>query len=272
MYTKNINLQKHSSIKIGQIIEVLMIELADKIPKDRYLIAGANNLLISPRPPKLMMLSKDFATITQDDTMLTIGSSMPTGRMVSYARKHDIAGFEFCAKLPGTLGGMLAMNAGVKSYEIFNILHSIEINGQWILKDDIAHGYRFASLGGVATHARFKIIKGFSQKLLDELKALRSNQPKEASAGSAFKNPEGDYAGRLIEAVGLKGMQKGGMAWSTVHSNFLVNLGGGTYDEAKFLIDLAKEKVLREFGIAMQEEIKILSIEYSHYKNEGKDK
>jgi UDP-N-acetylmuramate dehydrogenase len=62
----------------------------------------------------------------------------------------------------------------------------------------------------------------------------------------------------LIEAVGLKGMQKGGMAWSTVHSNFLVNLGGGTYDEAKFLIDLAKEKVLREFGIAMQEEIKIL--------------
>ena len=258
MYIKNINLQKHSSIKIGQIVEVLMIELGDEIPSNRYLIAGANNLLLSDNPPPLMMLSKDFAFIKEEDDFLIIGASMPTGRIVSYARKHDIAGFEFCAKLPGTMGGMVAMNAGVKSYEIFNILHSVKMNGEWILKEDITHGYRFASLSAVVTHVRFKIIKGFSQELLDELKDLRSNQPSEPSAGSAFKNPEGDYAGRLIEAVGLKGFRKGDMAWSEVHSNFLVNLGQGTYEEAKFLIDLAKEKVLEKFAIEMQEEIKIL--------------
>ena len=79
-----------------------------------------------------MMLSKDFATIEENENMLTIGAAMPTGRIVSYTKKHDIAGFEFCAKLPGTLGGMLAMNAGVKTYEIFNILHSIKIDGIWI--------------------------------------------------------------------------------------------------------------------------------------------
>ena len=258
MFFKTIDFSKYSSIKVGQPTQVLMIEEGDDMPNDRYLIGGANNLLVSPVPPPLMMLSKDFATITKKENMLTIGASMPTGRIVSYAKKHNIAGFEFCSKLPGTLGGMLAMNAGVKEYEIFNILHSIKINSEWILAQEIDHGYRFAKLGGVATHARFEIQNGFNQALLDDLLNLRSNQPCEPSAGSAFKNPEGDYAGRLIEAVGLKGARKGQMQWSTVHANFLVNLGGGTFDEAKSLIDLAKNEVLNMFDIRLIEEIKIL--------------
>ncbi|UPT77621.1 UDP-N-acetylmuramate dehydrogenase [Sulfurovum sp. XGS-02] len=258
MFFKTVDFSKYSSIKVGQPTQVLMIEEGDTIPEDRYLIGGANNLLVSPTPPPLMMLSKDFATITQEREMLVIGAAMPTGRIVSYAKKHDIGGFEFCAKLPGTLGGMLAMNAGVKEYEIFNILHSVKINDEWILADDIEHGYRFAKLGGIATQAKFEIQHGFDQKLLDELLNLRSNQPLEPSAGSVFKNPEGDYAGRLIEAVGLKGVRRGQMQWSTVHANFLVNLGGGTYEEAKSLIDLAKSEVLNRFNIALIEEIKIL--------------
>ena len=258
MFFKTIDFSKYSSIKVGQPTQVLMIEEGDSIPEDRYLIGGANNLLVSPMPPPLMMLSKDFATITQEKNMLIIGTAMPTGRIVSYAKKHDIGGFEFCSKLPGTLGGMLAMNAGVKMYEIFNILHSIKINGKWILAQEIEHGYRFAKLGGIATQAKFEIQHGFDQKLLDELLNLRSNQPPEPSAGSVFKNPEGDYAGRLIEAVGLKGVRKGQMQWSTMHANFLVNLGGGTYEEAKSLIDLAKSEVLKRFNITLIEEIKIL--------------
>ena len=258
MFFKTIDFSKYSSIKVGQPTQVLMLEEGDTLPADRYLIGGANNLLVSPTPPPLMMLSKDFATITQEEKMLTIGAAMPTGRIVSYAKKHDIAGFEFCSKLPGTLGGMLAMNAGVKEYEIFNILHSIKINGQWVLAQDIEHGYRFAKLGGIATYARFEIHHGFNQELLDDLLNLRSNQPHEPSAGSAFKNPEDDYAGRLIEAVGLKGVRKGQMQWSNVHANFLVNLGGGTFEEAKSLIDLAKSEVLKMFDIALIEEIKIL--------------
>lgn len=258
MFFKTIDFAKYSSIKVGQPAQVLMIEEGDTIPDDRYLIGGANNLLVSPAPPPFMMLSKDFATITQKDNILTIGAAMPTGRIVSYAKKHNIAGFEFFSKLPGTLGGMLAMNAGVKEYEIFNILYSIKINGEWILAEKIDHGYRFAKLGGVATHARFEIQNGFSQALLDDLLNLRSNQPYEPSAGSAFKNPEGDHAGRLIEAAGLKGARKGQMQWSTVHANFLVNLGGGTFEEAKSLIDLAKNEVLNKFDIRLIEEIKIL--------------
>lgn len=236
-----------------------MIERGDTIPKDRYLIGGANNLLVSPNPPPLMMLSKGFATIEEKDGFLIIGAAMPTGRILSYAKKHNIAGFEFAAKLPGTLGGMLAMNAGLKVYEVFNILDSVEIDGGWVLAEDIPHGYRYAKLGGIATAARFKKNKGFDQSLLEELLSLRTNQPTEPSAGSVFKNPEGDYAGRLIEAAGLKGKKKGSMAWSAIHANFLINLGGGTFEEAKYLIDLAKSEVLKKFGVTLQEEIKILS-------------
>lgn len=258
MFFKTIDFSKYSSIKVGQPTQVLMIEKGDGIPKDRYLVGGANNLLVSPTPPPLMMLSKDFAYMTEEDNMLEIGAAMPTGRIVSYAKKHNISGFEFCSKLPGTLGGMLAMNAGVKAYEIFNILHSIEIEGKWVLKEDIPHGYRFAKLSGIATAARFETKKGFDQNLLDALLNLRSNQPHDPSAGSAFKNPEGDAAGRLIEAVGLKGVQKGNMAWSNVHANFLVNLGDGTYEDASYLIALAKEKVFSQFGITLKEEVKVL--------------
>jgi len=258
MFTKTIDFSKYSSIKVGQPTEVLMIEKGDTIPKDRYLIGGANNLLVSPTPPPLMMLNKDFATIEQKDDVLVIGAAMPTGRIVSYAKKHDIFGFEFCAKLPGTLGGMLAMNAGVKEYEIFNILHSIKIDGEWVLASNIQHGYRFAKLHGVATHAQFKIKKGFDQTLLDALLNLRSNQPHNPSAGSAFKNPLDNHAGKLIEEVGLKGFRKGDMAWSNMHANFLVNLGEGNYEDASYLIKLAKDKVRQNFKIELQEEIKIL--------------
>ena len=258
MFFKTIDFSKYSSIKVGQPTEVLIVEKGDEIPQDRYLIGGANNLLVSPTPPPLMKLSKAFATITQEENMLTIGAATPTGRIVSYARKHNIAGFEFCSKLPGTLGGMLAMNAGVKAYEVFNILHSVKINGRWIKAKDIKHGYRYAKLGGIATEAKFEIKEGFSQALLDSLLSLRTNQPPEPSAGSVFKNPDGDYAGRLIEAVGLKGVKKGDMQWSPIHANFLVNLGNGTFEDAIYLINHAKEEVKKVFGITLKEEIKIL--------------
>lgn len=258
MFFKTIDFSKYASIKVGQPTEVLMIEKDDVIPRDRYLIGGANNLLISPTPPPLMMLSKDFAYIREEDDLLEIGAAMPTGRIVSYAKRYNIAGFEFCSKLPGTLGGMLAMNAGVKAYEIFNILESVQINGQWIEKEKIEHSYRYAVLGGVATAARFRKRSGFDEALLEELLSLRTNQPTDPSAGSAFKNPPGDYAGRLIEAVGLKGYRVGDMAWSEIHANFLVNLGKGTYEEAVTLLELAKERVSEAFGVILQEEIKRL--------------
>ena len=258
MKSKVIDFSRYSSIKIGPTIEVLVVEDNDSFPKEHFLIGGANNLLISNTPPPLMMLGKSFDYAKIDGNILEVGCAMKTGRLLSFAKKYNIAGFEFIAKLPGTIGGMVAMNAGVKSYEIFNIIDSVEINGKWVDAKDIDYGYRYAKLKGIATRIRFKIEYGYNEKLKDELLKLRNNQPKEPSAGSAFKNPKGDYAGRLIEAVGLKGFRVGNMAFSEVHSNFLVNLGGGTYKDAITLIDMAKAKVKEKFGVELQEEIKIV--------------
>jgi len=258
VFFKSIDFSRYSSIKIGPVTEVLMIERGDEIPSDRYLVGGANNLLVSPTPPPLMMLSKDFDYCRIEGESLEIGAATPTGKILSFAKKHDLAGFEFVAKLPGTLGGMLAMNAGVKEYEIFPLLESIEIDGRWIPAEAIEHGYRHARLPGIATAARFPLRRGYDDSLRRELLTLRENQPREPSAGSAFKNPPGDYAGRLIEAVGLRGYRLGGMAWSEKHANFLVNLGRGTYAEAMELIHLAKERVRERFGIELEEEIRIL--------------
>jgi len=258
LFYKDIDFSKFSSIKIGQVEKVLMIERGDTIPKDRFIVGGANNLLISPTPPPLLKLSKDFSYIKKDGNSLFIGASTLNGRLISFAKKHNIGGLEFISKLPGTIGGMVAMNAGLKAYEIFNIIEKIKIDNIWIDKSQIEYGYRFAKLNGVVTDIKIKIENAFNYNLLEELSHLRDNQPKLPSAGSVFKNPKGDFAGRLIDEVGLKGFRKGGMEFSKIHANFLVNFGNGTFKDAKFLIDLAKKRVYEQFGINLAEEIKIL--------------
>ena len=258
MFFKTIDFSRFSSIKIGEKVDVLMIERGDTVPKDRIIIGHGNNILVSPNPPPLMMLSKDFSFIELEDNILRVGASTPIGRLLSFAKRNNLAGFEFISKLPGSLGGMVAMNAGVKSYEIFNIIDAIKIDGEWIEKDKIEYGYRFTKLKGVVTEVRFIVKNGFNNSLLDELIKLRLNQPKSPSAGSLFKNPKGDYAGRLIEEVGLKGFRKGDMEWSMVHANFLVNRGDGNFNDAKYLINLAKDRVLEKFNIKLIEEVKIL--------------
>ena len=87
---------------------------------------------------------------------------------------------------------------------------------------------------------------------------MRSNQPSTPSAGSCFKNPEGDYAGRLIEEVGLKGLMRGSMCFSKEHANFLVNNGDGKFEDAMWLIDEAKRRVKEKFDISLECEIVIL--------------
>jgi UDP-N-acetylmuramate dehydrogenase len=89
----------------------------------------------------------------------------------------------------------------------------------------------------------------------NEFTKMRDNQPQIASAGSCFKNPKGDFAGRLIEAVGLKGYRIGDMEFSNTHANFLVNHENGTFDEAITLINLAKQKVKEQFDIELETEI-----------------
>jgi UDP-N-acetylmuramate dehydrogenase len=258
---KSINFKQFSSIKVGQIIDVFMIEDFD-YPQDHYLLGGANNVLMGTNPPPLMMLSKKFDYIKIEDGFLIIGAATPSGKIVSFCKKNNIADFEFVSKLPGTLGGMLKMNAGLKEFEIFNHLVSLTTKDGEIKKENIEYGYRYTSINDVVFEAKFDMRSSFSEERMDFFKNMRSNQPKESSAGSCFKNPSGDYAGRLIEAVGLKGKRIGDMEFSSVHANFLVNHGNGRFEDAIQLIELVQMKVKEAFNIELQREIIVVDKAY----------
>ncbi|MBN2896890.1 MAG: UDP-N-acetylmuramate dehydrogenase [Campylobacterales bacterium] len=258
--TKSVNLAHLSSIGIGPVAEVSLLDSIAPAPKGAFLLGACNNLLIAPHTPPLCMLSKTFDFIRlDDDGALHVGAATPGGRVVSFCKKHDLGGFEFLSHLPGTLGGMLKMNAGLKEWEIFNSIIELRTAGGWIPKSAIEHGYRRTAINEAVFEARFTCKGGFSGALIDAFAAMRANQPKNPSAGSCFKNPPGDYAGRLIEAVGLKGVREGAMAFSELHANFLINLGGGTFDEAMRLIRSAETRVFERFGVRLEREIIVVA-------------
>lgn len=257
---KKINFSKFSSIKIGGEINVEILENCKNINLKAFLIGSCNNILMGTNPPPLMKLSKKFDYIKIEDNLLKIGAATPSGKINSFCKKNNIANFEFCSHLPGTLGGLVFMNAGLKEYEIFNNLISILTCEGIKNKDEINYGYRFTNINSIVLEATFKLERGFDEQKILMFKQMRSNQPSIPSAGSCFKNPKNDYAGRLIEEVGLKGKRVGGMEFSQKHANFLVNHSNGTFKDAIYLIDEAKKRVFSQFGITLECEIQILHI------------
>ena len=253
-YFETIDFKRYSSIKIGPTCEVLNInEIGDY--DDYQIIGQANNILVSNTPPKFAKLGKAFEYIEQKDDKLYVGCATKSGKLLSYAKKNDLANFEFLGRLPGNLGGLIKMNAGLKEWEIFNYIDSIKTKDGYIQKEDIEYGYRYTNINTIVYELVFNLSKGYSKEKSDLFKKMRDNQPHTPSAGSCFKNPVGDSAGRLIEQAGLKGFSKNGMSFSKVHANFLVNDGGGTFEDAIFLINLAKDEVKKKFDISLQNEV-----------------
>ena len=258
MFFQIINFKKYSSIKIGSSKSVLFLEKGDIFPKNYKIVGKAKNILFSESiNSKIAILSKDFSFIYIRNNLLYIGCSTPVGMIISFVKKHNISGFEFLCNLPGSLGGLLAINAGLKEYEIFNIVESLKINGVWKQKKDIQYGYRFVKLNGIVTEASFGIKYGFDQLLIKKFNNMRKNQPKLPNIGSIFKNDPKHFAGKLIEDVGLKGFRKGDMSWSIEHANFLVNHNNGLFKDALFLIKLAQKEVFKKFKVKLKKEIKI---------------
>jgi UDP-N-acetylmuramate dehydrogenase len=266
MQTKIIDFSKYSSFKIGGEHEVALLNKTTTDISGYYLIGSCNNILVGDNPPKLMMLSKEYDYIKIEDNQLKIGAATPSGKIASFCKKHDIAGFEFVSHLPGKLGGLVYMNAGLKEHEIFNNLLSVTLFSGIKQKNEINFGYRYTNINEPILEAAFSLEYGFNKEKVAMFKKMRSNQPSTPSAGSCFKNPKGDYAGRLIEAVGLKGELKGDMCFSQEHANFLVNNGSGKFQDALCLIQEAQERVLEKFGILLELEIKVLELEF---KNEA---
>ena len=251
-----IDFSKYSTIKVGGKVEVKVIN--ENNFRDGFIIGGASNTLISPIAKNLITLDNRYKFINLENGYLKVGAKTKNSVLFNFCKKNDIKDFEFLGKLPGTIGGTIKMNAGMKEYEISQNLVAIKSLNGWVEKKDIIFDYRFSDINYPIFEAIFEIQKGFDFKLLESFNKMRMNQPKSPSLGSIFKNPKNSYAGKLIEEVGLKGFCKGAMKWSKIHSNFLINAGGGSFEDAIFLIELAQKRVFEEFGISLDKEIKVV--------------
>ena len=267
MQEKIINFATYSSIKIGTAMPVKIAQNIDEIlslQKSHFIVGGANNLLISPQNHALFMLGKEFDYIHDLGDLVEVGASCNAKKAFLYFKAQNLGGLEFLGTIPGKIGGIVKMNAGMKSYEVAKIVHSVCENGEWC--ENIAFGYRASGIVGAISAVRFRKIVGFESAIVAQCKAMRSNQPKNPSAGSFFKNPleipRGFEAvlsaGKLLDLAGFRGRRMGNVAFSEMHANFLINCGGGSFADAIALTNLAKDAVYEKFGIALQSEVVIL--------------
>ncbi|MGP1450671.1 MAG: UDP-N-acetylmuramate dehydrogenase [Wolinella sp.] len=253
---KFIDFSRYTSIKIGGSTEV---EIIDEIAKHDFKIIGHGyNLLLSPDAKNMAILDERFSTIESSQGLLKVGAATPSARLFAFSRRENLRGFEMLGSLPGSVGGLVKMNAGMKNYEIGTILEGIITKDGFISADKLKLGYRTSMISNTIFYALFRIERGFRSELVAEFSTMRANQPKGASFGSVFKNPNGDYAGRLIESVGLKGFRRGGIGFSEKHANFMINYGGASFDEAMWLINEAKRRVNEENGIILDNEVIII--------------
>jgi UDP-N-acetylmuramate dehydrogenase len=189
--------------------------------------------------------------------------------MMNACIQNGLGGIEFLAGIPGTAGGAVVMNAGAHGRETGDVLESVTIvvpGGDVVERPagDLTFSYRACRLpqGAVVTGARFHVEregrKVVSERVNAHLERRRRALPQGfPSAGSVFRNPEGGFAGRLVDEAGLKGRRIGGAMISPVHGNVIVNTGGATAGDILALVNLAREEVLRRTGVELEPEIRV---------------
>ncbi|WP_090542335.1 UDP-N-acetylmuramate dehydrogenase [Nitrosomonas sp. Nm132] len=213
----------------------------------------------------------------QADGLIYAGAGVPCAKLARFAALHHLAGAEFLAGIPGTVGGALAMNAGCYGAETWQIVEKVRtINRAGELHErnpeDYLVGYRhvalqqkFSNVDGEEWFAGgwFRLERGdhdiSRQKIKALLTARINSQPLNfPNAGSVFRNPAGDYAARLIEACGLKGYRVGGAMVSTKHANFIINNGNATASDIEAIIAMIRNTVKERTGTELIQEVRII--------------
>jgi UDP-N-acetylmuramate dehydrogenase len=280
-------LARYTSMKIGgpadYFIEVIndaalaaLLRALDRFEVDFYLLGNGSNVLISDRGVRgaVIRLAGDFKTVewreAGDGVEAKVGAAYAVTQLVREAARKGYAGLEFAEGIPGTVGGALYMNAGAYGSEFEKIVDQVEgmtRDGKPMRfsREQMTFSYRDSHLppGTVVTRVSMRLDKAEAARVGSKVRELTSrrkgSQPSGfPNSGSMFRNPSGDYAGRLIEAAGLKGKRIGQSQISERHANFFINLGGAKAQEVRQLMQLAQAAVHRQFGIELVAEVKFL--------------
>jgi len=242
----------------------------------RVLVIGAgSNILAADGGVNAAVIKLDaagFCKIGQKRNIVVSGPGVSAARLLDYCAQKGLSGLEFMAGIPGTVGGALAMNAGVsldgKKFAIGDLVESAEVmdyngNLKTIKKDKLKFSYRRSNLSRhVILSASFKLapadskaIRGRIAELIARRKATQDyGKP---NAGCIFKNPPAGSAGKLIDSCGLKGRSAGGAVVSSRHANFILNSGNASSRDVLALISLIRKEVKKKFNTTLETEIKI---------------
>lgn len=207
-----------------------------------------------------------------DETRIYVEAGVPSPKLAKFSAKLGLTGAEFLSGIPGTLGGALKMNAGAvggETWDIVEYVETIDRSGEVHKRtpEEFAIAYRSVkdkrNLQEWFVSAVIKLSKGDKDKSLQTIKAhlnrRGATQPtQQPNAGSVFRNPDNDYAARLIESCGLKGFCIGGACVSEKHANFIINTGTASANDIKALIKTVHEKVQQQHGIDLIREVELI--------------
>lgn len=232
---------------------------------------GIRGLVVLSRTPGERAERLVAAEDRGDHVILRVGAAAPLSWVGRYASERGWAGMDWGVGLPGTIGGATVNNAGAHGTELKDHLESVVVLDNTGSVQEHPHAwltpaYRFTRIKASARPRPFTVLETVLRlpkadraeliRLADEHAQYRKlTQPTGACAGSTFTNPPGDFAGRLLEAAGLKGYRVGGVAFSTKHSNFIVNDGRAAAADVRELIASAQAQVRERFGIQLEPEI-----------------
>ncbi|MBI4798500.1 MAG: UDP-N-acetylmuramate dehydrogenase [Desulfarculus sp.] len=235
-------------------------------------LGRGSNLLVADGGFAGVMLSLkgDLARIAVEGQIMRAGGGAHLPAAVKLAARLGLGGLEWAAGIPGSIGGAIAMNAGASGGQISDVLAEVDLllpdaSRQTLPAAALKPGYRQGGLpaGALVLMATLRLSAGDPQAVAARTRAVlerrRASQPLDRrTAGSVFKNPPGDHAGRLIEAAGLKGLCVGPAMVSPRHANFIENQGGASAAQVLDLMDEVRRRVHERFGVDLEPEVEVV--------------
>ena len=277
------SLAPHTAARLGGPAEVLLTvrsgeelqraaELIWSLGLPLRILGGGSNVLVADAGVKGVVVLNQAKAVRFEEPGVWAESGAFLGSTARRCVEHGLAGLEWAATVPGTIGGAVVGNAGAHGGEVADALVSADLLRReqrvetWPV-ERLEFAYRQSWLKrnpgqAVVLSAVFRLQPGDQQAMKERVAELteyrKRTQPGGASWGSMFKNPSGDYAGRLIEAAGLKGERRGEAEISTLHANFFLNRGSARAADVWELLQLARRRVADQFGIQLELEVELV--------------
>lgn len=282
---KDISLSTLTTYKTGGIAKLVvypnninnlkqMLKLIHKYNIKYFILGKGSNTLFSDKEFNGVIIKLDkLNNFKIKQTEIYVESGMILSELVQASVKNELTGLEFAIGIPGTIGGAIYMNAGAYGNNMSNIVKSvIVLNEKFQIKEipleKLKFDYRYsifqANINLICVAANIKLEHGnhdeIASKIKENLLKRKNSQPLEyPSAGSVFRNPEGNYAGKIIEELGLKGKNIGGAEISTKHANFIINKNNASSSDILNLIKLVQKEVKDKYKIDLKLEQQLVN-------------